>query len=69
MVDSIPIESYIILNGKKWIFIQSSMVIQCAYCIHTQALYAVRDDTGLVVSLKLNDPEEHGVDCPQRVGK
>lgn len=62
MVD-IPID-YIEANGKKWIFVQSSLSLQCAYCIYMQPLTPVRDDTGLVVSLKVVD-EAHNPDCPQ----
>lgn len=62
----IPV-AYTLIDGKKWIFIQGSMVIQCAYCIHVQALTPIRDDTGLVIALKMYEHEDHGVDCPQKV--
>jgi hypothetical protein len=59
----VPID-YIEANGKKWLFIQSSLSLQCAYCIHMQPLMPVRDSTGLVVSLKVRE-ESHDPYCPQ----
>lgn len=64
-VSAIPV-SYTELIGKKWIFVQSSMILQCAYCIHVQQLMPVRDGTGLVVSLEMTEPESHSNNCPQR---
>lgn len=66
----VPLD-YIEANGKKWIFIQSSLSLQCAYCLSMQLLNPIRNDTGLVVKLKVMD-EAHNNSCPQdkeQVGK
>jgi hypothetical protein len=62
----IPV-NYVTAYGKKWLFEPYSMILQCAYCIYTQSMHPVRDDTGLVIALKMDTTmERHGEDCPQK---
>lgn len=59
-----------IAYGKKWIFEPYGLTLQCAYCIFVQSLIPVRDDTGLVIELKMDkDNESHRDDCPQANSK
>ncbi len=62
--DDIPV-AYVQHRNKLWIFIQSAMTLQCAYCIHIQQLRPVRNNAGLVTHLKMAESESHSEPCPQ----
>lgn len=65
----LPIE-YTEIGGKKWFYDKLTFHVQCAYCLHQQALPIVREIKGdrlsIVVALRLEE-ESHAVGCPQEV--